>query len=91
MGELLVEFTILLNVHGPLLLAVPGEAVQVTGHSVAQILGIVDPREVISIQNKRSWYEAKIFSGKHNTFGFASLWFWMCAERNLMILDISLS
>ena len=66
--KLLVQLTFLLNVHGPPLLAVPAVHIQHIGHSVAQVLGTINPKQLISIKHERGWCESETFSCKYGAF-----------------------
>ena len=90
MVKFLVNLTISLNVHGPLLCAVLGEPIQHIGHGVAQVLGTSNPGKFISIQNERCWFESKVTSCEYYSFSLAFTWFWISAERDLMLMYILL-
>ena len=90
MIKFLVNFTISLNIHGPLLCAVLAAPIQHIDHSVAQVLGTGNPRKFISIQSEGCWCESKIASCEYNSFGLAFTRFWISAERDLMLMYILL-
>ena len=90
MIKFLVNFTISLNIHGPLLCAVLAEPIQHIGHSVAQVLGTGNPRKFISIQSEGCWCECKIASCGYNYFGLAFTRFWISAERDFILMYILL-